>query len=337
MARILITGGAGFIGSHLVAACVAAGHEVHAIVRPGSDDGRLHGVGDRITRHRFDLREDSHLRLCVASVQPERIYHLAASPRRHEAVDLSDARACVEDDLVSLISLLAAASAASRPAKALIRAGSLAEYGAAPSPYREDVREAPLTAYGAGLLAATHLCAALQRRLPFPVVTARLALTYGPGQSTDYLLPLLIRHCLTGERTFVRHPSDRRDLVYVDDVVEALMQLGATSLPETAIFNLASGMAPTMRELAELAIRHTGADPASITYGDDGASSGAVDLRGSAALARQKLGWRARIPLSDGIARTVAWYRAASVETDPRPGRTALIDATMAEAGGVPR
>ena len=125
---------------------------------------------------------------------------------------------------------------------------------------------------------------------------------------------------------------DRRDLIHVDDVVEALMQLGAAALPGAAILNIASGVAPTRKEMAELVIEHTGADPALITYGDGQASSGAIDLRGSAALALRKLGWRARIPLSDGIARTVAWYRAAPVEADPRPGHTTLVD-----AGEVPR
>lgn len=318
MARILITGGAGFIGSHLVAAGVAAGHEVHAVLRPGSDERRLRGVVDRITRHAIDLREEGRVRLCVASVQPERIYHLAASPRRPEAADLGDARAWVEDDLGSLIRLLAAAAEARHPPRSFVRTGSLAEYGAAPAPYREDRRETPLGIYGAGMVAATHLCATLQRRLPFPVVTARLALTYGPAQSTDYLLPLLIRRCLAGEETRIRHPLDRRDLIHVDDVVDALLRIGAVPLPEGAIVNVATGTAPTMRRVAGLVTRATGTSPDLVTFGEGESSSGTRDLRGSTARARRMLGWSARIPLSEGIARTVAWFRA---ETAPPPAR----------------
>jgi len=322
MARILITGGAGFVGSHLVAACVAAGHEVHAVVRPASDDRRLKAVAGRIVQHRIDLRETLAVRHCVAAVCPELIYHLAARPRRPEAPDLGDARASIEEDLGCLVALIAAAAGASPPPRRFVRAGSLAEYGTAPAPYREDRREAPLGVYGAGLVAATHLCAALQRRVPFQLVTARLALIYGPAQSTDYLLPLLIRRCLEGEETFVHHPLDRRDLIHIDDVVEALLRLGAAPLPGGSLLvNIASGAAPTMRALATLIIAETGAVPDLIRFGDGQASSGAADLRGSTARARRILGWRARIPLPAGIARTVDWYRDQRIRIVPRAGQ----------------
>jgi nucleoside-diphosphate-sugar epimerase len=310
MARILITGAAGFIGSHMAAACVMAGHEVHVVLRPQSDEHRLRALAGRIGPHRLDLRQAQAVRSCVAAVQPEFIYHLASRPRRAEQADFGDAHAYLEEDLASLINLLAAAAETRRPPRRLVRGGSLAEYGAAPSPYREDRREAPLGVYGAGLVAGTHLCAALQPRLPFPVVTARLALTYGPAQSTDYLLPLLIRRCLEDEETFVRHPLDRRDLIHVDDVIDALLRLGTAPLPAgNLVVNVASGVAPSMRSVAELVLAATGAEPALIRFGSNQASSGAADLRGSTARAKQLLGWRPRIPLAVGIQRTVDWYR----------------------------
>jgi UDP-glucose 4-epimerase len=319
MARILITGCAGFVGSHLASACVAAGEEVHAVVRPQSDESRLRAQAGLITLHRLDLREATALRNCVAAVQPDLIYHLAARPRREEQADLGDARASVEEDLVSLIHLLAASGEARRPPRRLIRAGSLAEYGAAPSPYREDRREAPLGVYGAGLVAGTHLCAALRRRLPFPIVTARLALTYGPAQSTDYLLPQLIQRCLDGGESVVRHPLDRRDLIHVDDVIDALARLATVPLSGgNLVVNIASGVAPTMRTVAELVLAATGADANLISFGSGEATSGAADLRGSTARARKILGWRARIPLAVGIARTVDWYREQRSRLVPR-------------------
>ena len=88
-----------------------------------------------------------------------------------------------------------------------------------------------MTAYGAGVVAATHLTAALQPRLPFRISTARLALVYGPAQSTDYLIPYLIQRCLDGLPSVVRRPDDRRDLIHVDDVVDGLLRLAEVELP----------------------------------------------------------------------------------------------------------
>ena len=330
MSRILITGGAGFIGSHLVGACLDAGYQVHITIRPGSCEERLERFEGRVFCHRFDLRSELELRHCVADVMPRVIFHVAASPRRPLYPRLADARDSLREELDCLISLMAAAAEVRRPPDRLVRTGSLAEYGAAQPPYREEAREAPLTVYGAGLVAATHYVGALQPRLPFPVATGRLALVYGPTQSTNYLLPSLITRCLAGDRSLVRRPSDRRDLILVDDAVAALLRMATAPLPGAAIINVSSGIAPTMREVAELVLEHTCADPALIEYGDGSLPTGAADLRGSPERAERLLGWRARTALSDGIARTVRWYREHAF-----PAAIAAVNLLEDKAAGV--
>lgn len=106
----------------------------------------------------------------------------------------------------------------------------------------------------------------LQSRLPFPVVTARLSLTYGPAQSESFLIPSLIRHCLAGEPSTIRHPSARRDLIFVDDVVEALCRLPYADLRGGEVVNIASGNAPTMRETVTEILAATGADSANVEF-----------------------------------------------------------------------
>ncbi|TIS55061.1 NAD(P)-dependent oxidoreductase [Mesorhizobium sp.] len=313
MSRILITGGAGFVGSHLTEACLKAGHQVHVVVRAGSNDERLEHLADRISRHRFDLCSEVDLKHCLRNAEPHVIYHLAANPRRPQHTSVEDAKENVQEDLYNLITLLGAAATTRSPPDYLIRAGSLAEYGLAPIPYQEEAREAPITVYSAGLVAATHYVAALQPRLPFPVATARLALVYGPSQSTDYLVPSLITRCLAGENSLVRRPADRRDLIFVDEVVEALQRMAAMPMSKPTLVNICSGVAPTMREVAQLVVEQTGAEAHLVQYGDGSPPSGAADLRGSPERARTLLGWQARIMLADGIRRTVRWYRDCAV------------------------
>ncbi|MDK1374230.1 MULTISPECIES: NAD(P)-dependent oxidoreductase [unclassified Sinorhizobium] len=317
MSRILITGGAGFVGSHLARACVAAGHEVHLIIRPGSDDRRIEDLRGEIIRHNFDLQSETALKHCFSDVSPEQIFHLAARPRRAEAADLSDVRDGMREQVQVLIGLLSAAAGAARPPKTMIRTGSLAEYGAASAPFQEDMREIPVNAYGAELVAATHLLGALQRRLPFPVVTARLALVYGASQSTAYLLPWLITRCLAGEASMVRNPQDRRDLIHVDDAVGGLLRLAEAQLPGGTIINIATGFAPAMRDVARLIIAETGADPMLVSYGPADGSSGIPDFRAATALARSLLGWSASTPLAEGLVETVAWYREQTRSQEP--------------------
>jgi nucleoside-diphosphate-sugar epimerase len=309
MARIVITGGAGFVGSHLAEAAIEAGHDVHLIIRQSSSDHRLRKLEGRFSRHTLDLRSERELHDCLGQLAPEYIYHLAACPRRLQSATFADVRDGISDHLIGLTSLLAVAAHLPRPPRKLIRTGSLAEYGEAPAPYRETEREAPVNAYGAELTAATHMVRALQRRLPFPVVTARLALIYGDQQSTDYLVPRLITRCLSGETTAVTHPQDKRDLLHVDDVVEPLMRLMTAPTPGGTLVNLATGYAPTMQSVAEMIVRLTGCDPDLVTYGGADQSSGIPDFRADTRMARELLSWSARTPLEEGMKRTIASYR----------------------------
>ncbi|BDA82949.1 NAD-dependent dehydratase [Aureimonas sp. SA4125] len=322
--RIMITGAAGFIGAHLARTCVARGHAVHGIVRPSSDTS---GLDDAVTLHRFDIRDETAFRACLEDVRPDVVFHLAGSPRRPYRADLEDMRAFLREDLDGLVTLLKLCVEARRPPRAIVRAGSLAEYGAAPVPYRETVREVPLTAYGAHLVAATHLVATLQPRLSFPVSTARLALVFGPGQSEDYLVPLLVSRCLAGEELFVHRPDDRRDLIYVDEAVAGLLRIGEVPASAGRIVNLCSGSAPSMRDVARMVAATTGADPRLVVFNENKTRTRSSDLRGSPVLAYELLGWRTRISAAEGLRRMVSFQRdhasadfATAVMTPPGRG-----------------
>src|SRR3546814_1762150 len=85
--RVVITGGAGFIGSHLARRCVAEGLDVHLFVRPSSSLHRLAGEIDRLTIHTADLGDEPRLRALLARIAPDRVFHLAARTRGADATD----------------------------------------------------------------------------------------------------------------------------------------------------------------------------------------------------------------------------------------------------------
>jgi nucleoside-diphosphate-sugar epimerase len=146
----------------------------------------------------------------------------------------------------------------------------------------------------------------LERELPFSVTTARLALVFGPDQSESFLIPALIRACLEGRPFHVSRPSDRRDLIYVDDAIDAFMLMADNQPPGCHAINIASGIAPSMREVAGHIIDATGADPALVRFGDPAPESGISELLASPEKARRLLSWSATTLLREGIRQTVA-------------------------------
>jgi nucleoside-diphosphate-sugar epimerase len=308
MSEVLITGGAGFIGSHLARRCLAQGNTVHILVRPQTSLFRLQGLGGSLHIHTAELTDRDAMMRLGESIKPQWVFHLAARTRRTPEPDLSDVAASVTEDLLVLTTLLSCFATSASPPRAFIRSGSLAEYGSGHAPASEEQREMPLNAYAAALSAGTHYLQMLRPRLPFPAITARLALVYGPQQDEDFFVPQLIRKCLTRQSAEVRYPSDRRDILFVDDACEALIRLAA-QLPDVSLVNISTGVAPSMRELALLIAKETAADPASIMFGAEHGTGGIPDFRASPALLHSVMDWRPRFSPDEGIRRCVAWHR----------------------------
>lgn len=313
MARVLITGASGFIGSNLVRACLQRGDEVSAVVRPRSSTGRLAGIGSRIDLYRLDLSDARALGNCLAKTRPEIVFHVGARTRFENRPDLQDLADSVEENLSPLIALLSALTACDCPPRAFVRTGTIAEYGDCATPFTETARERPGGSYAASLLAGTHYLEMAQPRLPFFAVTARLALTYGPGQSESFLIPRAISQLLAGQKVSVRSPSDRRDLIHVDDVTRALMMLGNNPEDAGLVVNVGSGHSPTVAEVMRTLVKLTGADAGLVNFSDQ--TGDPVELIVSAECIRDRLGWSPEIQLQDGLERTVKWVRENIIPT----------------------
>lgn len=316
--RSLVTGATGFIGSHLVRRLLARGDDVHVVARPGSALDRLQGMTGEITIHSLDLADLPALSNCLDWAAPERVFHLAAETRKTAAAGFDAALRTIHDTEIILIHLLEALAGMAQPPAVLVRAGSIAEYGKAPVPFREDQREEPDTPYGVGKLAGTHYIRVLGEILNFPVTTARLALGYGAGQSEEFLIPAMIRACLQGRPTVVRRPADRRDLIYVEDAVEALILLADRPPAGCSVLNIATGVAPTIREVAEIVITLTGAERGLLVFQDE---AGVSELRASPHRIKALTGWTAKTSLREGIARTIEAMR-LSMALAPRESMT---------------
>lgn len=307
--RVLVTGASGFLGSHLTRRLTDEGADVHILVRK-SGGRRLDDLAPSVREHVADVTDITAVSAAVQRAHPEVVFHLAAETRaRGRAGDWTAARVSMKSNLLGTMNVLHAALEAGALQR-FVRAGSLEEYGNGPTPYDEGQREQPVSPYSASQVAAVHYCQMLQSQTQAAIVTLRPTLVYGPSQSTDFFVPGVIAACLVGEDFEMSSGHQRRDLLYVDDAVDAFVRAAATDGLHGAVVNLGSGEAFTLRAVAERIARLVGGS-ARILVGRRPDRPGEIaQLLGATERAGQLLAWRSETSLSEGLARTVAWYRA---------------------------
>lgn len=295
-ARVLVTGGAGFIGSRLCAALREAGAKVCAL-----DNRAAPGV------LRCDLEDERALGAALRRARPEIVFHLAALTDRDTAPALLERM--LQVNLRGARNLLEALR--QRGCRSVVFSGTAEEYGRGPAPYREAQPEDPVSPYSFSKACATQLAVFYHRVHGVPVSVLRPTLAYGPGQPPTMFLPALLKALLAG-RPFPMTPGGQtRDFVYVDDLVEAYLRAGLARDAAGEVINIGSGRPVKIKDLARLAARLLG--------GTNLLGLGAKAYRpaeimsycASAAKAKKLLGWRPRTGLAAGLALTAESYKHA--------------------------
>ena len=311
--RCLVTGGCGFIGSHLVAALLDRGDTVRVL--DNLSTGRRANLGPlapHVELLEGDLRDPAAVARAVADV--DGVFHeaaLASVPRSVEAPLPTH-----EADATGTLQVLLAARAAG--VRRVVYAGSSSAYGdAATLPKHEELPVRPLSPYAAAKLAGEHYCAAFARSLGLETVTLRYFNIFGPRQDpqSQYaaVVPRFITALLAGRPpTIYGDGTQSRDFTYVDNVVAAnLLALDAPAASGEAI-NVACGERYTLLELVAAlnAALGTAIAPA---HAPRRAGDVAHSLA-SIAKAERLLGYRPVVGFADGLRRTVAWFQTQAAQ-----------------------
>jgi dTDP-6-deoxy-L-talose 4-dehydrogenase (NAD+) len=246
MARVLITGGTGFIGSALVRRLAAAGDEVLVLHREGSDLTRLAPVRDVIRTGTVDLADVASWRPLVHDFGPERVFHCAwyAEPGKY-LTDAEQNHGCLQASTTFVQELLAL-----RP-RHFVTVGTCFEYDTEhPGPLREDsTPERPQHVYSRSKLALKQRALQLAEPAGVPLVHARVFYLYGPFEDARRLVPFVLGKLQKGEPVQLRsHGRQVRDFLHVDDVAQGLD--AAAKLGRPGVVNIASGKGITVRDLA---------------------------------------------------------------------------------------
>jgi UDP-glucose 4-epimerase len=297
--RALVTGGAGFIGSHLVDALLADGYEVDVV-----DDlstGRAPNVAERARLHTLDITDRAALHATVERAAPRAIFHLAAQASVVASVENPN-RDC-EVNVQGTLNVVDIAGRMGVPVVFTSTGGAL--YGdEAPMPTPEERIPAPLSPYGASKWAAEAYVNTWSLSSGVPHAVCRLGNVYGPRQSPhgEAGVVAIFSHRLhTGHApTLYGHGAPTRDYVYVEDVVRAL--LAASSRRGT--FNVATGV-----ETDVMSVWNALRAAACVVVEPELADLRPGELQHSCldvAKAERELGWRAEVPIEEGLRRTYA-------------------------------
>lgn len=301
--KTLITGGAGFIGSHLCRACLELGQVRVMDDLSSGDRGQLPNSGVEFIE--ASILDPTAVARAVEGV--DWVFHLAAFIS--VPASMADPLACAQANIIGLLNVLDAAEKAG--VQRLVLASSAAIYGENPeNPKRESAPADPRSPYAETKWAGEFYCDLFHKRGRLSTVCPRFFNVFGPRQRPDSpyaaAVPRFIQRALAGEPLVIHGDGEQtRDFVAVEDVVGALVHL-AKNRELSGPFNVATGTTITVNALADAIIRLSGSSSRRVH-----AEPRAGDVRHSAASTDRlrATGWKPQHDLDSALARTIEWSR----------------------------
>lgn len=308
MARYLVTGGAGFIGSNIAEGLVERGEEVVVFdnLSTGHEKNIEH-IRSKIDFFKGDIRNASEVRKALDGV--DYVLHqaaLASVPRSIEDPVLVN-----EVNVGGTLTVLQESRHAG--VKSFVYAASSSAYGESEQlPKREDMLPAPLSPYAVSKLVGEHYCSVYAQVYGLPTISIRYFNVFGPRQdpASQYaaVIPIFVSHLLRGDApTIYGDGGQSRDFTYVQNVVNANLLAAHCEQARGQVVNVACGARYTLNELYGALQELIGTDVEPL-YGDPRPG----DVRHShsdISLAEELLGYRIEVDFMEGLKRTVEWYR----------------------------
>ncbi|MBI5176498.1 NAD-dependent epimerase/dehydratase family protein [Candidatus Micrarchaeota archaeon] len=312
--RILVTGAAGFMGSHLVDALVAAGHEVH-----GVDDlsgGYMRNVNPKSHFAKLDLRERAATAEYVGRVRPEVVFHLAA--------DATEGRSqftpvqCTERNYLAYLNTLVPAIRTGA-LKKMVLTSSMSVYGAQKPPFSEEMPRLPEDVYGISKAAMERSTEILSEVHGFEYVIIRPHNVYGPQQNLAdpyrNVIGIFINRLLNGKPFFIYGDGEqKRAFSYIDDFTPYIVKAGLNDSANGEIFNIGPVEETSINQLGQVVLeqffktrdwdkkfapKHLPPRPKEVK-----------EAFCTVGKAERMLGYKTTVHLEEGVGRMIEWARA---------------------------
>jgi len=308
--RVLITGGAGFIGSRVASKFATLAEDV--VVLDNFVTGQRSNLPNDFDVRECDVRDQAGVEQVFRQFRPTLVCHLAAQVSTRLSFQ------CPQEDVsTNVLGTLNVIEAASQfDVRQVITASSMVLYGnAARQPVSEEDPCEPVSVYGITKYAAERSARALLADPNGPALTClRLFLTYGPGQSLSNpyqgVIAIFLSRVLRGQPIVIFGDGEQtRDVVYIDDVVDAWVRAAQTGMPGT--FNVGTGHSHSINKIVDEVLASLGKSRADFPVNYEPSSPGDQRrIEANTKRIRECLGWEARVHLASGIRSTAQWAQA---------------------------
>ena len=295
--HLLVIGGTGFIGHHVLKAASNKKWSTTSISLNAPPKER---IVEGVRYIQLDLCQRDKVRNIINNEAYDYVVNLGGYIDHTLFKD--GGRRLIESHFVGLQNVIENLNR--RNLQRFVQIGSSDEYGNSSAPQSEELREVPISPYSLAKVAATQLMQMLYRTESFPATILRLFLTYGPGQDNKRFLPQIIQGCLADAKFPTSSGQQLRDFCYVDDTVDAIFKALQNKNADGEVFNVASGNPQSIRKLIEqvCALTNSGHPQfGAIAYRPGENMLLYADIN----KIRSMLNWEPQVSLEQGLKRTI--------------------------------
>lgn len=304
--RVLVTGAAGFIGSHIVRRLLREGADVYAMSSSVSSllPIRLADLVHDLTIVEANVTDRSSMEHVAATVRPEFVAHLAAFTHVGKSFQRVDEN--VATNVQGTVNVLLALHG---EFERFVYTGTSEIYGDVPTPFREDGAVNPVSPYSVSKYAGERYARMFEQAYDWPIVCLRPFNTYGPWQTPDRVIPEIILSAMSGAELLMTEGRQTREFNYVEDIADGFVRALMTPGTNGEVINLGCGEDVAIRDLALTIVDLVG--------GGVQPRFGALEYRPTEIWrmycdnekAARLLDWKPTFTIRDGLAKTIEWYR----------------------------
>jgi len=300
--KVIITGGAGFIGSALVRKLAKSGYRVFALVRPGSNLWRLVEGKRNYRIIEADITNSKLIKKIVSTTKPAHILHLATNGVYRDQIDKQK---ILEVNIEGTTNILEASLGIN--IKSFVNTGSVYEYSDLPGARSEADVGVPRNDYDRAKIESTRVATQFAIKHSLPVTTLRLFTAYGPYEDARRLIPNLILNFLRRSTPSIS-PTPIRDFVYLSDVARAYILAINKAPKQGEIINIGSGIPISINEITTQLASMFETTPR-FDRTDQYTSANDSQCWADISLAQSLLGWKPKYDHSQGLTAILKWFR----------------------------